>query len=242
MTPIAVCATSTMRTAPPRSTGKERDAESGNDYFGARYYASSMGRWLSPDFNSEEFDPDPVPYADLENPQSLNLYSYVQNNPLSRIDPVGHEQANDPCAGISNCVSVTAKPDPPPPLEQTFFSTYIFNKNAGLNIAMTLAEQGVLVYSKAHGKGERNRTSKPTDKPIKGAKPVKDKNGKIIGWQIPSDDGKGKNKSLEWGKQNGLDADDPKWAKMGAVAAGAGAAATIWAVLEDAAAGALLAF
>jgi RHS repeat-associated protein len=27
-------------------TGKERDAESGNDYFGARYYASTMGRWL----------------------------------------------------------------------------------------------------------------------------------------------------------------------------------------------------
>jgi RHS repeat-associated protein len=30
-------------------TGKERDSESGNDYFGARYYASSMGRWMSPD-------------------------------------------------------------------------------------------------------------------------------------------------------------------------------------------------
>jgi hypothetical protein len=33
----------------PRSTGKERDSESGNDYFGARYYASTMGRFLSPD-------------------------------------------------------------------------------------------------------------------------------------------------------------------------------------------------
>jgi len=30
-------------------TGKERDAESGNDYFGKRYYSSSMGRWMSPD-------------------------------------------------------------------------------------------------------------------------------------------------------------------------------------------------
>jgi RHS repeat-associated protein len=30
-------------------TGKERDTESGLDYFGARYYASSMGRWMSPD-------------------------------------------------------------------------------------------------------------------------------------------------------------------------------------------------
>ena len=32
-------------------TGKERDSESGNDYFGARYYASSMGRWMSPDWS-----------------------------------------------------------------------------------------------------------------------------------------------------------------------------------------------
>ncbi len=30
-------------------TGKERDAESGLDYFGARYYGSNMGRFMSPD-------------------------------------------------------------------------------------------------------------------------------------------------------------------------------------------------
>lgn len=41
-------------------TGKERDTESGLDYFGARRYASSMGRWMSPDWS----DPaQPVPYA-----------------------------------------------------------------------------------------------------------------------------------------------------------------------------------
>lgn len=62
-----------------RFTGKERDAESGNDYFKYRYYASSMGRWLSP-------DPSKLNYADLGNPQSLNLYNYVGNNPLSRVD------------------------------------------------------------------------------------------------------------------------------------------------------------
>ena len=77
--------------AMPRSTGKERDAESGNDYFGARYYASSMGRWLSPDHNDSNDLPDPVPYADLDIPQTLNLYEYVSNNPLSNIDPDGHE-------------------------------------------------------------------------------------------------------------------------------------------------------
>jgi hypothetical protein len=46
-----------------------------------------MGRFLSPDWAS---DPDPVPYADFTNPQSLNLYGYVANNPLSSVDPDGH--------------------------------------------------------------------------------------------------------------------------------------------------------
>jgi len=68
-------------------TGKERDSESGNDYFEARYYASSMGRFLSPDWSAQE---EPVPYAQLDDPQSLNLYSYVRNNPLSETDPDGH--------------------------------------------------------------------------------------------------------------------------------------------------------
>jgi RHS repeat-associated protein len=69
-------------------TGKERDTESGLDYFGARYYSSTMGRWMSPDWNAKI---EPVPYSKLDNPQSLNLYSYVWNNPTSRNDPDGHE-------------------------------------------------------------------------------------------------------------------------------------------------------
>jgi RHS repeat-associated protein len=61
--------------------GKERDTESGNDYFGARYYASSMGRFISPNDGTGEH---------FENPQSLNRYAYVFNNPLKLIDPSGH--------------------------------------------------------------------------------------------------------------------------------------------------------
>ncbi|MFZ0306171.1 MAG: RHS repeat-associated core domain-containing protein [Terracidiphilus sp.] len=76
--------------SPLHFTGKERDTESGNDYFGARYYASSMGRWMSPDWSAKY---EPVPYAKLDNPQTLNLYAYVQNNPLSRNDPDGHDTA-----------------------------------------------------------------------------------------------------------------------------------------------------
>src|ERR1700740_3437144 len=70
-----------------RYTGKERDTESGNDYFGARYYASSMGRFMSPDWSAKVA---PVPYAKPDNPQSLNLYAYVLNNPLIHVDADGH--------------------------------------------------------------------------------------------------------------------------------------------------------
>lgn len=91
-----------------RSSGKERDTESGLDYFGARYYGSNMGRWMSPDWNS---DPRPVPYANLENPQSLNLYAYVNNNPLSHHDPDGHHQECAPdtsSTGADGSLTVTA--------------------------------------------------------------------------------------------------------------------------------------
>ena len=68
-------------------TGKERDSESGLDYFGARYYGSAMGRYMSPDWSKNL---EGVPYADFTNPQTLNLYSYVKNNPESAFDDDGH--------------------------------------------------------------------------------------------------------------------------------------------------------
>jgi RHS repeat-associated protein len=64
-------------------TGKERDTESGLDNFGARFNASSMGRFMSP-------DPDQESGIDnMGDPQMWNGYSYVGNSPLSRTDPSG---------------------------------------------------------------------------------------------------------------------------------------------------------
>lgn len=60
-------------------TSYERDTESGNDYALARYDISRLGRFSSPD-----------PLAgSLINPQSLNRYAYVLNNPLNLVDPTG---------------------------------------------------------------------------------------------------------------------------------------------------------
>lgn len=64
-------------------TSKERDVETGLDYFGARYYASTQGRFTSPD--------QLMASAYVGNPQSWNRYTYALNNPLKYVDPDGME-------------------------------------------------------------------------------------------------------------------------------------------------------
>lgn len=80
MTQLAFCAS--------HYTGKERDQESGLDYFGARYYTSTMGRWMSPDPS--------MMGAILELPQTWNKYSYMYNRPTYGTDPDGR---CPPCIG-----------------------------------------------------------------------------------------------------------------------------------------------
>ena len=80
--------------------GKERDSETGNDDFGARYYSSNFGRWLSPDWSSV---PSPVPYANLANPQTLNLYAMVEDDPESFADLDGHQSDPNVHAGQTGC-------------------------------------------------------------------------------------------------------------------------------------------
>ena len=80
-------------------TGKERDAESGLDNFGARYDSSSLGRFMTPDWAAK---PTTVPYASFGDPQTLNLYTYVENAPLNRIDADGHcTDSNSPCGTVT---------------------------------------------------------------------------------------------------------------------------------------------
>jgi RHS repeat-associated protein len=68
--------------APQKFTGKERDVETGLDYFLARYYSGAQGRFMRPD--------DPFVDQFPEDPQSWNLYAYTRNNPLRFVDPTGN--------------------------------------------------------------------------------------------------------------------------------------------------------
>jgi RHS repeat-associated protein len=137
-----------------RYTGKERDAESGLDNFGARYFGSSMGRFMSPDFGGPAglSHPDPVPWADLENPQTLNLYSYGNNNPVSNADDDGHDV--NICDNNGNCHQVSNEE----------YQKAQQGNNGGLNVP-TLDQVG----SNGNGSGQFNATA------------ITDSNGNTVG-------------------------------------------------------------
>jgi RHS repeat-associated protein len=65
----------------PKFTGKERDGETGLDYFEARYLSAAQSRFTSP-------DPEGVGSVPRD-PQSWNMFSYGRNNPLTYTDPFG---------------------------------------------------------------------------------------------------------------------------------------------------------
>jgi len=67
-------------------TGKERDDESGYDYFGARYYESRLGGWLAPD---PAYLLDPT--SAVDQPMRLVLYGYAGGKPLRRYDVQGED-------------------------------------------------------------------------------------------------------------------------------------------------------
>jgi len=69
---------------PRKFTGKERDQETGFDYFGARYYGAKIGRFTT-------VDPVYNWNANLLDPQRWNRYAYGRNNPLRYVDPDGKD-------------------------------------------------------------------------------------------------------------------------------------------------------
>jgi RHS repeat-associated protein len=81
-------------------TAKEGDTETASsatqafDYFGARYFSGTMGRFTSPD--------SPFVGQRTADPQSWNVYAYVRNNPLKLIDPDGRGQCEANAGGDTN--------------------------------------------------------------------------------------------------------------------------------------------
>jgi RHS repeat-associated protein len=88
--------------------GKERDADTGFDYFTARYYDSPNGRFTSPDLIT-------VNASRLLNPQRLNRYAYALNNPLKYFDPDGMDALlinySDGANGFGHMGIVALRPD-----------------------------------------------------------------------------------------------------------------------------------
>jgi RHS repeat-associated protein len=87
-------------------TGYETDTESGTNYAVFRNQSGTIGRFLRPDPYDGSYD--------VTNPQSLNRYTYVSNNPLSSIDP----QGLDPCIAFEGGYDCTIT-DPPPQTSPT---------------------------------------------------------------------------------------------------------------------------
>jgi RHS repeat-associated protein len=88
-------------------TGYERDAETGLDFAQARYYSNQQGRFTSPD-----------PFAGSmkeSDPQSLNHYSYVGNNPMNSTDPSGLDKLD--AAGEQRSMSYAMSQGYDPPVD-----------------------------------------------------------------------------------------------------------------------------
>ena len=86
------------------------DQENNGDHFGAREYAKTQGRWLTP-------DPAGLAAVDPSNPQTWNRYAYVRNNPVSGVDPTGLNDMNfwDSPAWLQTGVNTDPSFGPPDP-------------------------------------------------------------------------------------------------------------------------------
>jgi RHS repeat-associated protein len=103
-----------------RVAGKERDSDTGFDYFGGRYYANGTGRFTT-------VDPGHV-NGDIYDPQSWNAYAYARNNPLKYTDPTGTTYEICPTDEKGNPINCTSVSDQE-------FSRVARNPGAGLRLS-----------------------------------------------------------------------------------------------------------
>jgi RHS repeat-associated protein len=154
-------------------TGKELDADTGLYYYGARYYNASVGRFVSQDpaylliGDKERFKDkyDRTLSMHLSDPQSLNSYSYVNNNPLKYTDPDGEIVPLVALAAAYAAFEVSS----------TAYDGYVavstlLNKNA------SNTDKGLAVGAFGLGLG----TVGPGNAYVKGAEEVANKAGNVI--------------------------------------------------------------
>jgi RHS repeat-associated protein len=141
-------------------TGKERDAETGLDFFNARYMSSAQGRFMSPDplpwlqwqhshendGEEEQAKDDRQKFKDfLGNPQNFNMYAYVMNNPLSHNDPTGMSGCKAGDKEFTTC-TITVTYDP----TTSKGTLVVTGQNKGDKEATTLLTADVVVGGDGH--------------------------------------------------------------------------------------------
>ena len=93
-----------VRCQKPNAIANEYQDAPGRQYLRARYYDANVGRFLTEDTYR----------GDTANPGSLNLYTYVENNPLSYADPSGHipEWVNETIDAVNPLSDIMTLADP----------------------------------------------------------------------------------------------------------------------------------
>ena len=188
--------------SPMHYTGKQRDTETNLDDFDARYYSSQYGRFMSSDWSAV---PVPVPYANLTNPQTLNLYAIVNDNVMTFADLDGHVPLMSRGQSCQGSCNISA-----PGLSCTLDGIPIScGAVSGLSGAGSLVtENGTAITTEshngqsdpaksksaqekdaAHPKKKKKNTSKPYS--VKRMKTTTLSNGtKIVRYQVVDSDGK----------------------------------------------------
>ncbi len=129
-------------------TGKQRDAETGYDYFGPRNFNFHNMRWLSAD--------SPLVDNHINEPQFWNLYSYVGNNPAKYLDPSGRQSKNvnekkELKTQETNQESREQKEEKK--IESTVLDRIVMGVCGGLNIYIGVGKIGATIATSESGVG-----------------------------------------------------------------------------------------